>query len=137
MTDAPRHGASHREPRPATPPTAYDRATDAARHAVDGIEANPLGILVGGLAVGVLAGALIPRSAKEKELLAPVGQRLGATARAAVQAAKDAGQTELQSRGLTADAGREQAKTLLAGLGQVLSSAGGAAAKAGAGAAKG
>lgn len=137
MTDTQHHHAPHREIKPTTSPSAYDRAGDAARATVEQIEANPLGILVGGLAVGVLAGALIPRSSREKELLAPVGQRLGTTARAAVQAAKDAGQTELQSRGLTADAGREQVKTLLAGLGQVLTTAGGAAAKAGAGAAKG
>ena len=137
MTDAPRHGAAHREPRPAPPATAYDRASDAARKAVEGIDANPLGILVGGLAVGVLAGALIPRSAKEKELLAPVGQRLHATARAAADAAKEVAKSELQNRGLTADAGRDQVRSLLAGVGQALATAGSAAAKAGVGAAKG
>ena len=105
-------------------------ASDASHRAAEGIEANPLGILVGGLAVGALAGALIPRSDKEKELLAPVGKRLGESARAAVQAAKDAGHAELEARGLTPDAGRDQVKTLLGGVAKVLSTAGAAGAKA-------
>ena len=90
------------------PQTATERAraatSDAGRRAAEAVEANPLGILVGGLAVGALAGALIPRSDKEKELLAPVGKRLGKGARAAIAAAKDAGKSELESRGFTADA---------------------------------
>ena len=109
---------------------ALSAAGDTTRRAVQGIEANPLGILVGGLAVGALAGALIPRSEKEKELLAPVGKRLGDSARAAVQAAKDAGRAELENRGLTPDAGRDQVKTLLGGVVKVLGTAGAAGARA-------
>lgn len=123
-----------RDDRPAPPERKRDRArhaaSDVTQRTVAGIDANPLGILVGGLAVGVLAGTLIPRSDKEKELLAPVGKRLGEGARAAVQAAKDAGSAELESRGLTADAGRDQVKTLLGGFARALSTAGTAAAKA-------
>ena len=129
MTDH-RPAGQHRKATPPSPPSAYDRA-------VDGIEANPLAILVGGIAVGALAGALIPRSARERELLAPVGKRLGSGARAAFEAAKEAGQAELESRGLTPDAGREQVRTLLKGFGQALSNAGTAAAKSAAGAATG
>ncbi len=128
MTD--HRPVAHRKPTPAPPPSAYDRA-------IEGIEANPLAILVGGLAVGALAGALIPRSSREKELLAPVGRQLGTGARAAIAAAKEAGQAELESRGLTADAGREQVRTLLKGFGQVLSTAGAAAAKSATGTAAG
>ena len=61
------------------------------KRVVNNLESNPLGILVGGLAVGALAGALIPRSAREKELLAPVGKRLSETVVAATAAAKAAG----------------------------------------------
>lgn len=136
MPDAHRNGSTpgHKRHTDPTPPSPYDRARDAAsdtaRRTVEGIEANPLGILVGGLAVGALAGALIPRSAKEKELLAPVGKRIGDSARAAAQAAREAGQSELESRGLTADAGRDQVKTLLGGFAKALSTAGAAGAKA-------
>jgi hypothetical protein len=96
---------------------------------VHGLESNPLGILVGGLAVGVLAGALIPRSQREKDLLAPVGQRIGDRARAAIQAARDAGQTELENRGLTKDGARDQVRGLVEGVFQAVSTAGAAAAK--------
>ena len=106
-----------------------DTASDAARRAVAGIDANPLGILVGGLAVGVLAGAVIPRSAREKDLLAPLGQQLGSRARTAFEAAKSAGMEELGNRGLTKDGVREQARGLLEGVTKAMSNAGTAAAK--------
>lgn len=109
---------------------ALTTVSDTSRRAAQGIDANPLGILVGGLAVGALAGALVPRSAKEKELLAPVGKRLSDSARAAVQAAKDAGRAELETRGLTPDAGRDQVKSLLGGMVKALGTASAAGAKA-------
>ena len=107
--------------------SARDRAAEAARRTAESLESNPLGIVVGGLAVGVLAGALLPRSQKEKELLAPVGKRLGDTARTAIDTAREHGRSELESRGFTKDAAQEQVKNLLGGLGQALSTAGTAA----------
>lgn len=92
--------------------TARATASDASARASDTIETNPLGVLAGGLAIGTIAGALLPRSEREKELLRPVGARIGATAAAAVAAAKDAGRTELENRGLTRDSARDQAKSL-------------------------
>lgn len=106
---------------------ARDTAADAARRTAESIEANPLGIVVGGLAVGALAGALLPRSDKERQLLAPVGKRVRDTARAAIDTAKEQGLSELENRGFTRDAAREQVKNLLGGLGAAASSAGGAA----------
>lgn len=87
-------------------------ASDATARASDTIETNPLGVLAGGLAIGAIAGALLPRSEREKDLLRPVGARIGATAAAAVAAAKDAGRTELENRGLTKDSAKDQAKSL-------------------------
>ncbi|MEG3164306.1 hypothetical protein U1701_06840 [Sphingomonas sp. PB2P19] len=108
---------------------AYHTGVDKASDAVHGLESSPVGILVGGLAVGILAGALLPRSQREKDLLAPVGQRIGDSARAAVQAAREAGQAELESRGLTKDGARDQARGLVEGVFQAVSTAGAAAAK--------
>ena len=123
MTDSRTPSRPH-QPEPAGAlDRARDTAADAARRTVEGIEANPLGILVGGLAVGVLAGALLPRSERERELLAPVGKRLGETARAAIATAKEQGLSELQTRGFTQDAAREQVKNLLGGLGAAASNA--------------
>jgi hypothetical protein len=116
---------------------AYDRARERATSAVEAIEANPLGILVGGAALGMLAGALLPRGAREKELLAPIGKRIGATAAAALAAARETGQSELQNLGLTKGAAKDQARSLLQNVAQAATNAGKAAASAGRDAAKG
>jgi len=108
---------------------ARDAASDVAQRAAKSIDANPLGVLVGGLAVGALAGALIPRSDREKELLAPLGAQLGSRARIAIETAKTAGMDELSNRGLTRDGVRDQARGLLEGVAKALSTAGTAAAQ--------
>lgn len=119
---------------------ARDKAEDAlrsskagAKEAVDRaarqIDSNPLGIIVGGLAVGALVGALVPRSDREKQLLRPVGQKLGETARQALVAAKDAGREELDQAGLTPSAAKDRGRELLDGVAKALSSAGAAAAQ--------
>jgi hypothetical protein len=104
-------------------------ASDAAHRAADAIDASPLAIVAGGLAIGALAGALIPRSAKEKELLAPVGRTLSERARSAIQAARETGATELQNAGLSKDAAKDQVKSLFQGIAKAATSAGSAAAK--------
>jgi len=103
---------------------------EKTKRVVNNLESNPLGILVGGLAVGAIAGALIPRSAREKELLAPVGKCLSETVVAATAAAKAAGQSELGELGLTRDNARGQARGLLDGIVKALTTAGTAGAKA-------
>lgn len=78
-----------------------------ARSAAGAVEANPITVLVGGLAVGLVAGALIPRSEREKEALAPVGKRIADGAKAAVSAAKDTGKEHLTASMLSRDAATE------------------------------
>ena len=90
-----------------------------------------MGALAGGLALGVLVGALVPRSDREKQLLAPVGKKIGVAAVAALAAAKEAGRGELEELGLTKDAARDQAKSLFKGVVKAASNAGTAAAEAG------
>lgn len=124
MTDNRNHPAQ-----PSTLDRTRDAASDVARRTAQSIETNPLGIIVGGLAVGVLAGALLPRTEKEKELLAPVGKRLGESARAAIQTARDQGRSELETRGFTRDAAQEQVKNLLGGLGKAVATAAAGAGK--------
>jgi hypothetical protein len=108
--------------------TTRDTAREAARRTAQGIESNPLAVLVGGVAIGVLAGALIPRTEQEGKLLGPVGKRINDTAAGAAQAAKDAGKAELDALGLNRDAARDQVGKLLDGVVKALSSAGSAAA---------
>lgn len=95
-----------------------------------GLAVNPLALVAGGLALGAVAGALLPRSARERELLAPVGAKLGGSLTAAVAAAREAGQAELAGLGINRDAARDQVKTLVDGLLKAASTAGAAAAQA-------
>lgn len=149
MTDTNRHDPAHPDNRSTYDQArdsasrvyhdARDKASDAletsvqatkevAHRAADGIESNPLGVLAGGLAVGALVGALLPRSSKEKELLAPLGRKLSATVQQAFVAAKEAGKQELDEAGLTPGAARERGRSLLDGVAKAVSSAGSAAA---------
>lgn len=114
-----------------TADTSREAVRDAAHQAGDFVENNPLGVLAGGLALGALVGALVPRSEREKELLTPVGKKIGLAAVAALSAAKEAGRGELEELGLTKNGAREQAKSLLQGVATAASNAGSAAAEAG------
>ena len=109
---------------------ARDRASEAASSTVGGIDANPLLALLGGLAIGAIAGALAPRSEKERELLAPVGGRIADAAKAAFEAAKTAGTDALGEAGLSQDNLRAQSSKLFEQLFKAAGAAGAAAASA-------
>ncbi len=76
--------------------------------AAEQIENNPLAIVAGGIALGVVLGALVPRLQKEKELLAPVGKRIAETATAAASAAREVGKAELGALIPPRDAAKDQ-----------------------------
>ncbi|MBX9795672.1 hypothetical protein [Sphingomonas sp.] len=111
--------------------TARESAAQAARRTADTIEGNPLAVLVGGLAVGVLAGAMLPRSRHETRTIGSVGKKLNQGAVAVARAAREAGVAELSAAGLTRAAAREGVKRLVAHVGDAAKNAGQAAAKAG------
>lgn len=98
---------------------AYDGArqsvSGAGRKVGDGIDEAPLIALAGGLAAGALLAALLPRTESEARMLRPVGRRVKDTARAAAQAAKDAGTSRLDELGLTPDKGKEALRSILEG----------------------
>ena len=91
----------------------HSKAADFTRDVVKGVESNPIGVLVGGLAAGAVVGALIPRSTREKKLLEPVGKTLAAGAVAALGAAKTTGKNELSSALKGKDAAKASLKTVL------------------------
>lgn len=111
--------------------TSREKARELAHQTAHVAEANPLGIVAGGIALGALVGAVLPRSAKEKELLAPIGKRLSATAVAAFAAARESGKSEFQNLGLTKGGAKEQVKTLVQNVAGAAATAGKAAASAG------
>lgn len=97
--------------------SAYSSAREAASTARDragaGIEDNPLAALVGGLALGALAGAIIPRSQKEIEALAPIGDRLRTAAGSAGKAAKAAAIDKIGELGLNPEDLVSKARTVV------------------------
>lgn len=110
--------------------TARHVAIDAAEKTAQAIEGNPMSVLVGGLAIGVIAGALIPRTSKEGEVLRPLGSRIKQGAMAAFKAARNVGLSELADAGISRAAAQAQVSKLIDAVGTAASRAGDAASKA-------
>lgn len=110
---------------------AKTQASDAARRAktkaADGVDSFPVVALAGGLAVGVLIGALLPRTRQEEELLGSIGGAINDRAKDAVAAARDAGQAKLDELGISQAAAGKQVGRLIESIAQVAESAGSAA----------
>lgn len=99
--------------------TAKTSAVQARQKTSDGIDANPVAALIGGLALGALAAAVLPRTRKEDELLGDIGGRINETARGAAQAAQAAGRDKLDELGINKDAALGKAKELAQAVGDV------------------
>jgi ElaB/YqjD/DUF883 family membrane-anchored ribosome-binding protein len=107
--------------------SARQTATESGRKAGDSIAQAPLIALGGGLAIGALLAALLPRTQAEKKLIGPFGQRLTGAGRDAIDAARSAGQEKLAELNITADAGKSAMQSLIDGIGQAAKSSGQAA----------
>jgi hypothetical protein len=94
---------------------ARDRVSNAGRRAGETIEEAPLLVVAAGIAAGAAIAALLPRSKTEDRLLRPVTDRARETARTAVRAAKDAGQSRLDELGLTRQKGSDAIRSILEG----------------------
>ena len=98
---------------------AYDGARDsvagAGRKANDAIDDAPLIALAGGLALGAILAAILPRTQAETRALRPVGDKLAGTAKAAAEAAKEAGTSRLAELGLTREKGAETLRSIFEG----------------------
>jgi ElaB/YqjD/DUF883 family membrane-anchored ribosome-binding protein len=103
-------------------------AAKAARKTADGVDQNPLIAVVGGLALGAIAAALLPRTRREDRLMGGVGTKARETASKAAKAARSAGKDQLDTLGVSTDAAREQFRDLASKIGQAASSASSAAA---------
>ena len=94
---------------------AYGAAREAAgsvgQKTAETLDTAPMVAVAGGLALGALLGALLPRSSREEELLRPVGKRIGDTARQAVDKARSSARDQIGDLGgKAADAIRAAAK---------------------------
>ena len=79
----------------------------------DGINKNPLAIVLGGIAIGAIVGALLPRTERETKVLGKAGKKLNKKARKMAEAAKAAGKDQVESLGLNGDALRLQFRDLV------------------------
>jgi ElaB/YqjD/DUF883 family membrane-anchored ribosome-binding protein len=102
-------------------------AYEASAHAVDNA---PLTALAGAIALGAVAAALIPNSAREIQALSPMGNRVRGALDGAFAAAKTAGAEELTARGLTAAATSSGVGALLGSIVKAVLAANGAAKEA-------
>jgi ElaB/YqjD/DUF883 family membrane-anchored ribosome-binding protein len=104
-----------------------EETREVARRAGEVAEANPMAVVVGGVALGLAAGALLPKTRRETELLGPVGRRLTDAAADAASAAKDAAKVELATIPLSKEAARDQVGKVLDQIAKAISGAGEAA----------
>ena len=93
-----------------------ERASEARAKAQEGVGEAPLLALGGGLALGALLAALLPRTKAEDKLLGPVGGRITDSAKAAAGAAREAGREKLTELNITRDAGTNAVQSLFKGL---------------------
>jgi gas vesicle protein len=103
--------------------TVSDRTPDSgevkgqAKHAASVAQENPLGLAIGGIAVGFLAGLLIPTSRVEDEKIGPIAEQVRdqvkQTGQEALEHGKEVAQEAAQSAKETAQqAGQEHAQQL-------------------------
>ena len=107
--------------------SARERAAEAGARARDSLREAPLLTLGGGLAIGALLAALLPKTRTEEKLLGSVGGRITDTARTAAEAAKEAGREKLAELNITRDAGASAVQSLIDGLGEAARTSGKAA----------
>ena len=109
--------------------TARESASRVSERTAQGIESNPEAAIIGGLALGAVIAALLPKTQRESEMLGQYGRQINERAREAVQAAKDAGRSQLEEVGLSRDAAKQKLNDLASQAKQAVRTGASAAAK--------
>ena len=89
----------------------------------ESLEKNPIAALVGGLAIGAIAAALLPKTKRENDMLGDASNKVRSTASSAVKAARDAGKDQLDALGLNSGAARDQLRTVIDKISQAAATA--------------
>ena len=89
-----------------------DVAKKAVEKSEETISSSPLAIVAGGAALGILIGALLPKSQAEGKYVGGAGRKINETAKTAYQAAKEASRDQISEMGLSNDNMRAQFKDL-------------------------
>lgn len=88
--------------------SARERASDARRRTSDGIDGNPVAALIGGLALGAIAAALLPKTRREEEMFGKYGRQINDRAREAARAAREAGKNKLDELGYNRETAKQK-----------------------------
>ncbi len=104
-------------------------AKRAAEKTTQTVDHNPIGAIVGGLALGAIVAALLPRTRREDALVGDVGKRVRSTASKAAKTATATAKEQLDALGVNGDAARDQIRDLVSKVGEAARSAGSAAAE--------
>jgi len=89
-----------------------DAAKKALAKSEETISSSPLAIVAGGAALGILIGALLPRSRAEGKYVGRAGRKVNDTVKTAYQAAREASRDQIAELGLSNDNMRSQFKDL-------------------------
>ncbi len=96
--------------------SARERAAEAGTKAREGVGQAPFLALGGGLALGALLAAFLPKTKTEDKLLGRYGEKITGGAKAAADAAREAGREKLTELNITRDAGTNAVQSLFKGL---------------------
>ena len=114
--------------------TGFEQSKVIARQAkdktIEGVDKSPLAIILGGIAIGAIVGALLPRTERETKLLGKAGKKLNKKARKVAEAAKVAGMSQVDTLGLNGEAMRAQFRELVSKAALAVKAAGQAASDA-------
>lgn len=110
-----------------TSAAARQKVRNAAARTGDSIDKNPLAIVLGGVALGAIIGALLPSTEREAKMLGKAGKKLNKKAKKMAEAAKVAGKDKVDSLGLNGDMVREQFRDLVSKATEAVRAAGQAA----------
>ena len=102
-------------------------ARQAKDKTIESVDKNPLAIVLGGIAIGAIVGALLPRTERETKVLGKTGKKLNKKARKVAEAAKVAGMTQVDTLGLNGEAMRAQFRELVSKAALAVKAAGQAA----------
>jgi hypothetical protein len=80
----------------------------ARERTAEGIESYPGGAILGGLALGALIAAVLPKTQRESEAFGQLGRRINDTAKEAARAAKEAGRSKLDEAGLNRETAQQK-----------------------------
>ena len=102
-------------------------ARQAKDKTIEGVDKSPLAIILGGIAIGAIVGALLPRTERETKILGKAGKKLNKKARKVAEAAKVAGMSQVDTLGLNGEAMRVQFRELVSKAALAVKAAGQAA----------